>query len=449
VDDNATNRDILQRQLRSWRLRTETAADGASGLHRLREAAKRSDPFRIAVLDMQMPKMDGEDLGRVIKTDPLLNRTRLVLMTSLGNRGDTDRLRDIGFDARLIKPVRQSKLFNTLTNVLSSGSHDKTHRSPSTSRRFPQIANTQAKILLAEDNITNQQVALGMLKKMGLSAHPVGNGAEAIQALQHTTYDMVLMDVQMPVLDGLEATRTIRNWKVETGTGGTGNSKLESGTEDTTPETKSLNCSIPIIAMTAHAMQGDREKCLESGMDDYLAKPVDPQALLEVLRTWLPQEIREETTGGDAAEQDIDETLRAGLEPDAPASAPTDTDVVFDRSILMDRLQGDEALAATVIAAFLEDMPGQIASLREYVEQERVDQIVSQAHTIKGAAANLGAEALRKAALKMEKAAGEEAGSLETCLSVLERQFDRLHMELMQISSGCGRSQQEKGETHD
>jgi len=265
VDDNATNREILIKQFNSWEVDPEQAEDAPAALELMRRYAEKGKPFEVAVLDMQMPGMDGEELGRIIKADPSLSSTKLVLMTSLGQRGDAQRLREVGFEAYLTKPVRQSDLFDSLSMVLNAEAQSKmplvTQHSLREWRRW------KGRVLLAEDNITNQQVALGILKKLGLAADAVANGREAIQALKDIPYDLVLMDVQMPVMDGLEATRAIRE-----------------------SDSKAINPLIPIIALTAHAMKGDREQCLAAGMNDYLAKPVNPESLSETMARWLPED---------------------------------------------------------------------------------------------------------------------------------------------------------------
>ncbi len=270
VDDNATSREILIVQFKTWGARPDEAPDGKTALRLMREAAVAGDPYRIAVLDMQMPGMDGEELGRAIKADAALADTPLVMMTSLGQRGDARRLEEIGFAAYLTKPVRQSDMFECLATVLS-GEKRKAKRPIVTRHSIRERRHKKVRILLAEDNIVNQKVALSILKKLGVSGDAVANGAEAVKSLELIPYDLVLMDVQMPEMDGYEATHRIRD-----------------------PQSKVHNHDIPIIAMTAHAMQSDRRKCLEAGMNDYLSKPINPQALADMLEKWLPDE--KETT---------------------------------------------------------------------------------------------------------------------------------------------------------
>ncbi|MCD4775867.1 MAG: response regulator [Candidatus Aegiribacteria sp.] len=265
VDDNATNREILLAQLGAWDIRTADAEGGKTALHLLREAVEEGDPFQAAIIDMQMPGMDGETLGKHILSDPALKNTRLMMMTSLGMRGDAKRAEDIGFAAYLTKPLKQLDLFDCISKVLAHEVIRKEHTIV-TRHSIREIRSSSARILVAEDNIVNQKVAVGILKKLGFAAEVVANGVEVLRVLESIPFDLVLMDVQMPEMDGFEATRCIRD-----------------------PKTSALNGKIPIIAMTAHAMHGDREKCLKAGMDDYVSKPVSIQALADVLDKWLPK----------------------------------------------------------------------------------------------------------------------------------------------------------------
>ncbi|MEA3416727.1 MAG: response regulator, partial [Thermodesulfobacteriota bacterium] len=395
IDDNATNREILLTRLGSWGMRPEEAPDGPSGLQALYRALDEGDPFRMAVVDMQMPGMDGEAVGRAVKGDVKIADTRLVMLTSLGVRGDAKRLQEIGFAAYATKPVRHEEFKGVLSQALSSGA-DGAPRPIATRHTareaLPDFAYRKARILLAEDNIVNQQVAIGILKKLGMSAQAVANGIEALKALESIRYDLVFMDCQMPEMDGYEATKQIRN-----------------------PKSEVRNHDIPIIAMTANAMQGDREKCLEAGMNDYLSKPVDPQALAEMIEKWLPSEGDKDK--GEGAKGEIPSTL------DTRHSDAT----VFDKPAMMSRLMDDEDLARTVIAGFLEDMPKQISALKSFVEQGEAEQAGAQAHKIKGAAANIGGEALREAAFEMEKAGKTgDLSALSVSMTDLEKHFERL-----------------------
>jgi len=258
VDDNAVNRRILREQLRSWGCRTEEASGGREALDLL--AGAGADLFGLALLDMMMPEMDGAETARLIRADARWRGIPLVLLSSAGHRGGAAELRGGGFAAALVKPVRQSQLFDALAGVLAEGqAAPKVEQAKGAAAVEP----LGLRILLAEDNSTNQKLALRLLGKWGCRADAVANGLEALAALAQAPYDAVLMDVQMPEMDGLEATEAIR--------------RREGGTGRHVP-------IIAIIAMTANAMQGDRERCLESGMDDYVSKPIRPQELYGKLR---------------------------------------------------------------------------------------------------------------------------------------------------------------------
>ena len=409
VDDNATGREILITRLNSWGMRPTGASNGEAALQMLREGHAAKDAFALAILDLRMPDMDGETLGRTIKSDPALSPTHLVMMTSLGSPRDARHFESIGFDAYLTKPTRHHKLRTVLSQVLA-GREPPSADSPASALAAPpptnavnrpardllsRLGDSNARILLVEDNITNQQVALGILKKFGLSADAVGNGEEAIKVLTSVPYDLVLMDMQMPVMDGLTATRRIRD-----------------------PRSGVLQHKIPIVAMTAHAMQGAREKCLAAGMNDYVAKPVTPQALAITLAKWLP-------TGG--MEPERAETPPAAPVPAPPASAAAQDPAIWDRATMQVHLMGDEELIAEVTAIFLEDTPKQITILKDLLDRKDHRGVERQAHAIKGAAANVAGEALRTAALALEKAA--KAGDVEAArirLAEVEQEFSLL-----------------------
>jgi signal transduction histidine kinase/DNA-binding response OmpR family regulator len=288
VDDNATNRMLMITLLNHWGCHYETAADGETALALLNEAASHGDPFRIAVLDQRMPGMDGSELGRRIKADPSLHSTLMVIVTSLGHRGDAGKLEKIGFAGYLTKPLRQSQLRDCLKLVLGRANQTSEDfetsevwdlkKTPEVSRgivtrhTIAETARHCVRILLADDNSINQKVAQGILGKLGLRADVVANGLEAVRALELIDYDLVLMDCLMPEMNGFEATAMIRD-----------------------PSSKVHNHKVPIIAMTANAMKGDREECIKADMDDYLSKPVKKDELAEVLGRWLPT--REDNRG--------------------------------------------------------------------------------------------------------------------------------------------------------
>jgi CheY-like chemotaxis protein len=257
VDDNHTNRQILGEQLAAWGVRTDAVHDGATALQALLEAAAAGDPYDLALLDFCMPRMDGLELAGRISRDPGLGATGLVLLTSAMDV-TLEQADAAGISACLTKPVRLSQLHEALQNVTGEA-----RRTPGPAEALPAPASTsRGHLLVVEDNATNQLVAVGILQNLGFTSEVASNGLEALQALDREHFDGVLMDCHMPVMDGYAATGQIR--------------QDEGGSRHT-----------PIIAMTAGAVQGDRERCLAAGMDDYISKPVTPHDLDDVLARWL------------------------------------------------------------------------------------------------------------------------------------------------------------------
>jgi PAS domain S-box-containing protein len=372
VDDNATNRELLRVRLSAWGMKSAEAESGPAALALLTQAAAAGDPFQIALLDMQMPGMDGEALAQAIRQDPALAHTQLILLTSLDAQGNGARLTQMGFAGIQTKPLRHLELFNMLHSLVSYNPEtgplpflrNQDHR-----ERLQPLVGQEARILLAEDNITNQQVALGILRKLGLFADAVASGEEAVQALQSVPYDLVLMDVQMPVMDGLEATRRIRQG-------------------ETFGIQPVLNPQIPIIAMTAHAMQGDRERFLAAGMTDYVSKPVSPQALARILARWLSRQ--SPTPVNDAKPEPV---TRRGADL-----------AIFNPSVLAQNLLGDAEMIREILQSFLDEAPGYGERLRASVTEGDLTTIHQQAHALKGVTASIGGERVRCLAERMEEA---------------------------------------------
>ncbi|MCP4678873.1 MAG: response regulator, partial [Deltaproteobacteria bacterium] len=397
VDDNATNREILVTQLTAWGARPDEASDGETSLRLLGEAAQAGDPYEVAVLDMQMPGMDGEELGRAIKAGRALEDIHLVMMTSMGKRGDARRLEELGFAVYLPKPVRYSDLFDSLSVILS-GETSQAGQPIVTRHSIREIQRYAVRILLAEDNFINQEVALGILEELGLSADTVANGAEAVKALETIHYDLVFMDCQMPEMDGYQATARIRS-----------------------PKSDVRNHDIPIIAMTANAMKGDREKCLKAGMNDYLAKPIMPAELEAVLDKWVPKLL-----GGN-----IRQSIGAAAPTVSTVPEGAQSSIIFDEETFLHRLRNQRPLAVKVASGFIGDIPNQIAMLECGLAEKDTEVATRQAHTIKGAAANVGAEELRALASKMEILGMEnELEAIGRCIPELNRRFERLEEEL-------------------
>jgi signal transduction histidine kinase/CheY-like chemotaxis protein/HPt (histidine-containing phosphotransfer) domain-containing protein len=392
VDDNATSRGILATLMSSsWEMRPFEADSGPGALSAIYQALEEHDPFKVAVIDMQMPGMDGEALGHAIQSDGRLVDTRIVMLKSPGSRHRAQLSPRCSFPNCSTKPVRSADLFHLLCKVLSIHSSSGLLPTTTAQRRRPQMRpfSPGLRILLAEDNFTNQEVALGILKKLGFRADAVADGAEAIKSLESIPYSLVLMDMRMPVMDGIEATRQIRD-----------------------PQSAVLNHAIPILALTANAMERDRELCEEAGMNGFVAKPVSPEELLEALEKWL---------------RPGDTTNLAPREKLAPPADSGSDPVVFNLSRVMKSVMGDTELKAKVIEAFLGDMPRQVQGLKVLLEKQDAAGAGRQAHSIKGAAANVGGERLRQVAFEIEKAAdtgnwtavNERMGELEAQFSLL------------------------------
>jgi signal transduction histidine kinase/CheY-like chemotaxis protein len=268
VDDHAVNREILYEHMRAWRMRPDTAADGPRALVMLRQAAESGDPYRMAILDMYMPDMDGITLAARIKAVPVMASVELIMMTSVGAHDDEQRARRAGVMRCLTKPVRQSQIYNCVLSVLNLSGSLPTPPHGASAALEASAGSLTGHILLAEDNAINQEVAVSMLRFLGCRVTVVPDGQEAVQMITQHAYDLVLMDCQMPGMDGFAATEAVRQW-----------------------ETSTMQGHVPILALTASAMEGDRERCLAAGMDDYLSKPFVIERLHAVLSRWLPMKV--------------------------------------------------------------------------------------------------------------------------------------------------------------
>ncbi len=393
VDDNATNREILRRQLASWGLDCSETTDGPSALNALRKAARDGHPFNLALLDMQMPGMDGEALAQVITQDPELGGTRLVMLSSIDVTPRAGSMAAAGFSASLPKPVSASRLHNTITDLFGCPAVEEDPESVSAPASGPPLPEG-LRVLLVEDNPTNQLVATGILAQIGLRADVAANGIEALRSLASLPYDLVLMDAQMPQMDGLEAARAIR-----AGASGV------------------LDPRVPIIAMTAHALEGDRERCLAAGMDDYVSKPVHRADLLAAIRRVLPCA----TEGG---------------APQTSPAPPPDPSAVFDRADMRERLLGDDNLIALVAGQFIDSTPEIIVRMHKALRDGDTASTMAEAHSLKGSSANIGAVEFRDIARDIELAAkggnlAEAAAHAKNIDAAFARLKAALHPEIM------------------
>ncbi len=384
VNDNPTSGRFLHEQVVAWKMRDGTTTTGADALDCLRRAAREGDSYPLAIIDMEMPNMDGLALAREIKADPEIAGTKLILLAGFGKRISSEELRAAGFADCCFKPVRQSTLFDCLANVVLEAPAP-SHSSPGTAAAPPRPLLQKVRVLVAEDNAVNQQVALGQLKQLGYTADTVPNGLAVLEALDHTHYDIILMDCQMPEMDGYETTRRIRARR--------GNSPPPY-----------------IIAMTAHAMAGDSEKCLAAGMNDYISKPV----VLETLATALARGLQSGAGTGvvqDENESALSENALRGL-----------------RDI------GSEMGASffpQLLETFEHEAVEHLAVLRSAIGGHETGRLRGEAHALKGASLTIGARGMAEICQQLENlGATQNMQGASGELARLDREFDRVKTQI-------------------
>jgi CheY-like chemotaxis protein/HPt (histidine-containing phosphotransfer) domain-containing protein len=355
VDDNATSRQMFREMLKAWGCHPEEAGNGHKALEMLHAAVDTGKPFQLALLDYQMPELDGGELARRIKADPKIAGIPLILLTSSPRRGDGTKMSQLGFDAYLTKPIKQWQLYEAITTVLSLRKSAETAkpRALITRHTLKEAARGKCKILVVEDNIVNQKLVVRLLEKARYRCDVAANGLEAVEALSRIPYDLVFMDCHMPEMDGYKATAEIRRRE--------GNSR-----------------HTPIVAMTARALKGDRERCLEAGMDDYISKPMRIEAIQAVLDKYIPSE--------------------PSLLPPSHSETPA-----IDLKRLRDLSGGDVEFERDILMLLLSDTDERIAELESALRDQDALLVRRIAHTIKGASANAGAKKLGKIAYEIEK----------------------------------------------
>ncbi len=389
VDDNATNCRILRELLFQEGMRPTAVEDGRSALFKLKRANAAGEPFGLAILDAMMPEMDGLTLAQRIREDRSFPSLPIIMLSSAGQYSDAARCRELDV-VYLTKPVKHSDLLKTIVKVLSKGTPTKTEPAVVRSHSHPSpLPPAHLRVLVAEDNAVNQTLALRLLVKFGHDVVVVGDGQEALDILEKQRFDLVLMDLQMPRLDGLEATAKIRERERETGR------------------------HLPIIAMTAHAMRGDRERCLKAGCDDYVSKPMRAKDLAETIDRCM-------AIVESSAPPDNDDVRNHSPSPPIAAAAPTS---VFDLSTALAGVDGDEDLLRELAQIFLEDSPRLLSAVCESAAQGDMAQLQRAAHALKGSVANFGAGKIVTLALQLEKQGNEgnadEVGPLVTELQDL------------------------------
>ncbi len=387
VDDHATNRRALRGQLLGWGMRSVEVASGAEGLAAL-EAAAATDPFEVVLLDMQMPEMDGEQTAAAIRRNPRLAKLPLVLLSSDGARSVED-LERKGFAAGLVKPARSTRLFKTLAEVLGAPTPHEADRAAE-----PTLLGSEGvaglRVLVAEDNPVNQKLAQRLLERWGCHVTIAPNGQEAVDAWETARYDVIFMDVQMPVMDGYEATAEIRRRESERGR------------------------RTPIIAMTAHAMEGDDQRCRAAGMDDYIPKPVKPDQLHRLLVRWSS---------------------------DGVATAVPSADAVFDAEVLDEFCGADPDFRQQILRDFLDLAPLLLGRIEQSLSTRDPSELASASRSLHGSARSLGAAALGEACHQIETLAHEQAlDAARDSLARAREEFARLEAALAPYLAAVGRA---------
>ncbi len=397
ADDNETNRKILKEMVSGWGMTCETRSGGKEAIRELEAAAAAGNPYDLLLLDLQMPEMDGFEVSRYLERHADLRKVPVILLTSAGRRGDASQCREFGVDAYLIKPVKKTDLLEAVRLILSRPASDGNFfrdelvtRHSLRDRRW----GSGKQILLAEDDAINQKVAVNLLERSGHRVTVVSDGAEAVSRSQRRGFDLIFMDVQMPEMDGLAATRKIRT--------------LEKGT----------GRRVPIVAMTAHAVKGDRERCLSAGMDDYLTKPIQAAKLEEMLRRWIETETDPKGGAGSVSR----------AEPGKPSKEDPAPDPI-DLQGALEQLMGNRALLEELLQEFRGQLQVQLHAISAAVAENDAERLRQESHRLKGTAANLCAAPIAAVCLSLEKAAKEgemqSAGALVSELKNRIRSYER------------------------
>ncbi len=388
IDDNATNLEILSRAIEAWKIRGTSIGNGREALELLHAAAASNDPFNLVILDMQMPGMDGIELAGAIRSDGQLGDIRLIMLTSLGHQPDQETLRKNGIAACLSKPVRQSLLFDCIATTLA-GETPSVIRPANLLSADPSRTDRarSVRILVAEDNEINQMVALEQLRKLGHKADLVSNGREALMALEQNTYDVVFMDCMMPELDGYETSSRIRQLEQE----------RVAGLGSLRP--------LHIVAMTANAMKGDREKCLAAGMNDYLSKPVSSSEMKRALDQWF------EVTS----------------DPETSPDPRGDADCLIDLERLLDVTSSDDDQLRDLVSRYLEQAGHALVSLDLAIQHGAAEDVRHLAHKLAGSSSTCGMTAVVAPLMRLEQMGKSgELGEAAGLHAETSRQLERL-----------------------
>jgi CheY-like chemotaxis protein/HPt (histidine-containing phosphotransfer) domain-containing protein len=396
--------------LKSWGCLPVEAMGGKEALSILSESVSSEEPFNVILTDFQMPEMGGFDLAKEIRATEALKGIPIIMLTSVGTRGDGKICTDIGINGYLAKPIRRDDLHMAVISVLGlSVEEDQALPKLVTRHTIAEHSRKDVQILLAEDYPTNQQVAMRHLNKAGYQVDLVEDGQQAVEAYRRKAYDLILMDIQMPVMDGYEATREIR--------------KLE--THDST--TQPLN-HLPIIAMTAHATKGVRERCLEAGTDDYIAKPLRRKEFLAMVDKWARRiddfrlKIEDWKSGNGDPEQPSTTNSQSSI-----VNSQSKEDVPMNLERAIEEFEGDKDFLMEVLNGFLDNVRTQLGTIRQAISDGDSEAVRRETHSIKGGAANLTADKLSSIAFELENIgkSGVLEGGIEA-LERLEKEFYRL-----------------------
>jgi CheY-like chemotaxis protein len=392
VDDNRSIREELERQLERWGMDAVAVGDGPAALVALRSATLEGRSYDLTLIDMHMSEVPGLELGRVIKEDSGIAPTRLILLTSIGERGQARAAQEAGFAAFLTKPLRQSALYDCLVAVVDRPAGKPTTPSlPALITRHTLAEARQARrvrLLVADDHEINQAVTVGMLERLGYRADVVANGREAVEAIGRTRYGAVFMDCQMPVMDGYEAASVIRRQEP-------------------------AGCRLPIIALTADDTETGRERCIAAGMDDFVPKPVNRDRLSDVLHRWLP----------DSAADQVPPENGTDADPRNPPGAQTET--LLKLGTLTSVVGDDRAKLRQYLELFASSTTTLVSQIIAASAERDRETVRRLAHNLKGTSGNVGAGEMAALAAALESAAGhddwiaaaEHCRQLESCFS--------------------------------
>jgi len=399
VDDNQTNRRILEEMLLSWGMSPLVVDDGPGALNALRKAHSDGRALSLALIDCMMPVMDGFQLAEQIKRDPEIAGTRMIMLTSTGQRRDAALCQELGIAAYLLKPVKQSDLFDAISGLFSDPKADTGHRSLVT-RHTLRASKQKLHVLLAEDNPINQKVAVRMLQKMGHSVIVAANGKEALAAHEKERFNVILMDVQMPQMDGFQATKEIRESERATGR------------------------HTPIIAMTAHAMKGDRERCIAAGMNDYISKPVNSRDLFEKIESLVNMSVNENLlTTADRSEGEV-----------------------LNSRELLDRVSADKEFLRELASLFLNECDNMLSEAKDAINNDDSERLEKTAHALKGSVGTFAASAAYDAAAKLEiSGRSGEASERRDAFTSVEAEVGRLKERLSVLLVETEPSEDNKG----